>query len=664
MSLYCHLGHKNQPSSRFCHQCGAKLDLPASSSGIYPGRLLGDRYAVVSQLGQGGFGRTYLAEDTNRFRELCVLKEFSPQEQNQQILQKAEEMFEREAGVLYKLQHPQIPRFRELFRANLDGKGYLFLVQDYIEGQNYQELLEARQQQGMLFGEAEVMLLLLQILPVLEYIHSLGVIHRDISPDNIILRSADSLPVLIDFGGVKQVAATVASGFNQPTTTSPATLLGKAGYAPHEQIQWGTVYPHSDLYALAATVMALLTGMEPQELIDDRTLSWNWRQQVNLSPSLGNVLDQMLSQQLSDRYQSAREVLQALTNGNPIAGNSTTTTRSRNRTQATLALAPAPRHVLAASSSAIFSAAAAHKWGNGVLTRSRTWLRLLPIVGVVGLSLWFTTNWLQHQAEISSEPTASPLPSKPQFSAAEQQRKNRLRQQRQQLGISNRFYIALVNQAFWQQYPQERGRSLSVTAEDAQLRAEWDRTAAELLEQLQPLNPETRRQLGNYTAKSRERWQPTLDKLNVSSRALEDLANAAFGQMFSQQQGKNLINQPIGQVWYALAAEQLQAMTAGTAYEKIEIGDRQQMNGTFDPGEGKAYVAELDKDRRLQLKVEADPQVQISIYSPQGKILLENSGDRSWSGKLPESGFYEFVVVSTATNRQDYQLDLAVEDSD
>ena len=661
MSLYCHLGHKNQLGSRFCHQCGAKLDLPASSSGIYPGRVLGDRYAVVSQLGQGGFGRTYLAEDTNRFRELCVLKEFSPQEQNQQILQKAEEMFEREAGVLYKLQHPQIPRFRELFRVNLDGKGYLFLVQDYIEGQNYQELLEARQQEGMLFGEAEVMLLLLQILPILEYIHSLGVIHRDISPDNIILRSADSLPVLIDFGGVKQVAATVASGFNQPTA-SP-TLLGKAGYAPHEQIQRGTVYPHSDLYALAATVMALLTGMEPQELIDDRTLTWNWRQQVNLSPSLGNVLDKMLSQQLSDRYQSAREVLQALTNGNsPIAAGSTTAARSSNRTQATLAVAPTPRHVLAASSSAIFSAAASN---SGVLARSTTWLRLLPIVGVAGLSLWFTSSWLQRQAEIVSEPTVSPLPPKPQFSAVEQQRKNRLRQQRQQLGISNRFYIALVNQAFWEEYPQERGRSLSVTAEDAQLRAEWDRTAAELLEQLQTFSPESRQQLGNYTAKSRERWQSTLDKLNLSSRALEDLANAAFGQMFPQQQGKNLINQPIGQVWYALAAEKLQAMTAGTAYERIEIDSRdRKVSGTFNPGEGKAYVVELDKDRRLQLEVEANPQVQISIYSPQGKILLKNSGDRFWSGKLPEDGFYEFVVVSTATNRQYYQLDMAVEDSD
>jgi serine/threonine-protein kinase len=206
--LYCSKGHENPSGSRFCIQCGENLALPVRQ-GVYPGLILDERYRVVRQLGQGGFGRTYLAQDLHRFDELCVLKEFAPQVQGSYALQKAEELFEREAGVLYKLQHPQIPKFRELFQVKQEGEGLLFLVQDYVDGQTYHALLDARKRQGLRFNEAEVMQLLLKLLPVLEYIHALGVVHRDISPDNLILRSTDGLPVLIDFGGVKQVAATV-----------------------------------------------------------------------------------------------------------------------------------------------------------------------------------------------------------------------------------------------------------------------------------------------------------------------------------------------------------------------------------------------------------------------------------------------------------------------
>ncbi|WP_414545167.1 protein kinase domain-containing protein, partial [Nostoc sp. CCY0012] len=286
-----------------------------TNNSIQPGLTLSDRYVVVRQIGQGGFGRTYLAEDINRFRELCVLKEFSPQIQTDYVVQKAGELFEREASVLYKLQHPQIPRFRELLRINLAGKEYLFLVQDYVEGQTYNSLLNARLQQGLRFTELEIRQLLQQILPVLDYIHSMGVIHRDISPDNLILRSIDQLPVLIDFGGVKQVAATVASEYYQPEkfTSSPSpTLLGKVGFAPPEQMQTGLVSNHTDFYALAVTALVLLTGKQPQELIDNYNLTWQWRREVTLSPVLGQVLDKMLSPRPGDRYQSANHILQAL----------------------------------------------------------------------------------------------------------------------------------------------------------------------------------------------------------------------------------------------------------------------------------------------------------------------------------------------------------------
>lgn len=178
---------------------------------IYPGIVLRNHYTIVRELGHGGFGRTYLAQDQHRFDELCVLKEFAPQVQGSFALKKSQELFEREAEILYKLKHPQIPQFRELFRETIDNKGYLFLVQDYVEGLNYRSLLNQRLRQGLPFTEAEMIQFLLQLLPVLDYIHSYGVIHRDISPDNIIQRQLDGLPILIDFGGVKLIQAKVES---------------------------------------------------------------------------------------------------------------------------------------------------------------------------------------------------------------------------------------------------------------------------------------------------------------------------------------------------------------------------------------------------------------------------------------------------------------------
>ena len=272
-TIFCSKGHENPHTNRFCQKCGEKLSLPEVSN-LVSGAILETRYRLVQQIGQGGFGRTYLCEDLNRFNEPCVLKEFAPQVHGAYALEKAKKLFEREASVLYQLQHSQIPKFRELFQMT-SGAGGLFLVQDFVAGQTYRHALNQRLQQGRTFQEDEVRQLLLSILPVLEYTHSLGVIHRDISPDNIICRSSDGMPVLIDFGGVKQIA--VNAEIQVKGNTDVPTRLGKAGYAPHEQMQRGTVFPHSDLYALAATGLVLLTGQEPTELIDPQNMTWNWR---------------------------------------------------------------------------------------------------------------------------------------------------------------------------------------------------------------------------------------------------------------------------------------------------------------------------------------------------------------------------------------------------
>jgi serine/threonine protein kinase len=308
-TVYCTKGHENQDSNHFCQICGEKLNPPVPQNTLIAGKVLEDRYRIVQQIGQGGFGRAYLCENLTRFNEPCVLKEFAPQVQGTYALEKAKKLFEREASVLHNLAHPQIPRFRELFELKTGSQG-LFLVQDYVAGQTYRYLLAARQNQNRLFTEDEIRQLLNDTLPVLQYIHSLGVIHRDIAPDNLILRSSDNLPVLIDFGGVKQIA--VNAEIQATGNTEVPTCLGKVGYAPHEQMQRGTVSANSDLYALAATCLVLLTGKEPTELIDPQSLTWNWRSIINLESNLGPLFDKMLQPNPVARFQSASEVLGAL----------------------------------------------------------------------------------------------------------------------------------------------------------------------------------------------------------------------------------------------------------------------------------------------------------------------------------------------------------------
>ncbi|MGL6139807.1 MAG: protein kinase domain-containing protein, partial [Planktothrix sp.] len=280
-----------------------------TQTAIPVGTILQNRYRLISILGQGGFGRTYLAEDQGRFNERCALKEFIPVQTGTYALEKSQELFRREAQILYQIRHAQIPQFGAVFEENQR----LFLVQDYVEGKTYHALLMERKNASAgfpkTFTESEIVLFIRQMLPVLAHIHNLGIIHRDISPDNIILRHQDQLPILIDFGVVIELATRI----NTPDLTlPPATRVGKLGYAPFEQIQTGQAFPSSDLYALAVTAIVLLTGQEPQYLLDQTTLSWNWQPHINVSSNFAQIIDKMLSRQPSDRYQSAPEVEQAL----------------------------------------------------------------------------------------------------------------------------------------------------------------------------------------------------------------------------------------------------------------------------------------------------------------------------------------------------------------
>ncbi|NMG09142.1 serine/threonine-protein kinase [Brasilonema sp. UFV-L1] len=272
---------------------------------INPGTLINNRYLIQKILGQGGFGRTYLASDTQRFGEACVLKEFVPATTKEEIIRKSKELFEREAKVLYQFEHPQIPKFL----AWLTENQRLFIVQEYIDGKTYAQILSERlSRKGKPFSETEARAWLLDMLPVLEYIHERKIIHRDISLDNVMLPVKQSKPVLIDFGVVKEKLTQVFSAQSPHQYSLQGSIVGKVGYSPPEQLRLGHCYPSSDLYALAVSALVLLTAKMPHLLIDT-SLKWQWRSYVKISDSFARILEKMLAESPTERYQSAKEVL-------------------------------------------------------------------------------------------------------------------------------------------------------------------------------------------------------------------------------------------------------------------------------------------------------------------------------------------------------------------
>ena len=447
-----------------------------ATSALRDGVILNNRYRIVKQIGRGGFGRAYLAEDTQRYRELCVLKEFAPQVESNDELDRAEDLFEREAGILYRLNHNQIPRFEALLKTRLDRENSLFLVQEYVPGESYWQLL---QRHGRL-REREVTEMILNILPVLDYIHSNDLIHRDISPDNLILRDRDDKPVLIDFGCVKLAANEVSR-----CSGRSMTLIGKKGYSPDEQIHRGQTMPCSDLYALAATAVVLLTGKQPDRLYNSREAEWEW-DRVEATPHLKKVLKKMLAERPCDRYQSAEQVRQTLTQKDSSLANSLFTRlrtfkvaprRSKNRaTTYTSSFATGFSQMTQKINRLITSAD---------LKRVKSWqwgMLASAIVVIPGLISFTAINYkITRTIPFNFEGDKKDLI----LSEQEQDLQRQIYKQVKSLDIDSSAFYKQVDAVFHERYPELVGKQLSETAEHQKYREVWYQIASNLLAQQQ-----------------------------------------------------------------------------------------------------------------------------------------------------------------------------------
>ncbi|UBF26078.1 serine/threonine protein kinase [Kovacikia minuta CCNUW1] len=299
---------RNQEAELFCHACGADLRLQ-------------ERYRGLGVLGQGGFGRTFWAIEHSQTPPIrCVIKQFWSESS---AFQQTKSLFQQEVQRLSELgHHPQIPALFDSFEQN----GLLYLVQEYIEGENLATALASRGK----FSIAEIWQILESLLPVLQFIHSRGVIHRDIKPENVIrgqgkgvrgqvsgVRNekadscglmADSCLFLVDFGAAKLLTETPLG--------QTGTVIGSPEYAAPEQVK-GKAVLASDLYSLGVTCIHLLTGIRPFDLFDFSTNQWIWRNCwltgaahfTDDALRLAEVLDRLIEPALSQRFASAASAI-------------------------------------------------------------------------------------------------------------------------------------------------------------------------------------------------------------------------------------------------------------------------------------------------------------------------------------------------------------------
>ncbi|OCQ99921.1 serine/threonine protein kinase [Nostoc sp. MBR 210] len=277
----------NSPQNLFCIHCGQPLSVQQTIR----------QYQVLRTLGQGGMGTTYLAWDTKGWMsgnpQLLVLKQMNA---DMAKIAKAQELFEREANTLKSLHHPGIPKYYDFF---VDG-GKKYLAMELVHGQD----LEKRVQMTGPVTPSQAIAWMIQTCEIIDYLHSQEppLIHRDIKPANLMVRNANNHIVVLDFGAVKEIG------------TTPGTRIGAEGYCAPEQ-ERGQPLIQSDLYAIGPTLIFLLTGENPFKFFRQkgRNFRFDVANSPTITPQIREVIERVTEPLPRDRYQTARELANALT---------------------------------------------------------------------------------------------------------------------------------------------------------------------------------------------------------------------------------------------------------------------------------------------------------------------------------------------------------------
>lgn len=577
---------------------------------IAPGVILHQRFLVAGIAEDSPLGKTCLVRDQDLENILCVLTEFSPVQSDlgqsdlaQSDLVQSDPVelearyiqFQTQAAPLYQLSHPQIPKFQWLA---LEGEAF-YWVREYIAGKSCSTLLYETSLQepsphepslheshhaapepggpADAFSEVEVLSLLAGVLPTLHALHQQGVIHRNLSPASIIIRDSDQLPVLINFGLVKELVARFQL---HPV---PADLpLYSWGYTPPEQFHSGKLVPSSDLYALAMTCVVLLTGREPHELFDEASGRFDWERWVEVHPLLAQVLRQMLQPHPAQRFATAFQVMQAL---RPLIGQVPEV--------ADVLDASVPRLIALASDEALPGSLTPlrHRWLRRYLRPELlAWAFLAGTILVFGGMTYSKVRQLRlagdspapaapaaapkkagakpilakpmvpeaKSPEAKSAGAKSPEAKSPEAKASTQPaqasapgtKTAELKAKAEKLGLDYGFVVRLTDEVLAQNSP------ISGELTSAQ-QQQWQDLATQHLGRLERLPLGVRSRLGQYRRSDYDGWLKTLGEPGRTSQRLDQLADERLFQLFPEQKGKTMTRDTFGQVWYAAAEEKL-----------------------------------------------------------------------------------------------------------
>ena len=290
MSLFCSkCGTKNKSGNKICSSCNNLLE---ALRGLLPeGVILEKRYKILKLIKAGGMGAVYKAEDL-KLKNICAVKELLTPYGEEEKRKQSEEWFNREAKILAKLDHANLPKIIDYFVAY----NRYYLVMTLIEGEDMETIIERDFPGGM--EEEKVIAIAVQVLDVLDYLHnhSPPIIYRDIKPANIMIHK-DGRAILIDFG--------IARAIN-PDSDTQKTAIGTLGYISEEQCD-GKAEPRSDIYSLGATMHHLLTGKIPVSLRLGSVSNFR-----KISPELEKIVMKSLEEKAQNRFSSAEEMKKAL----------------------------------------------------------------------------------------------------------------------------------------------------------------------------------------------------------------------------------------------------------------------------------------------------------------------------------------------------------------
>jgi serine/threonine-protein kinase len=509
---------------------------------------------------------------------------------------------------LQAILHSQIPRCGE----QLEMDGALWTVRDWQEGVSYAQLLQQREQRQMLFGPGEVLLLLRQLLPVLAVVHGRGLVHGDVNPRNLLRRSADGLPVLLDFGLVQ------AEGEEPLAGATP-------GYAPRAQGRGEACAAWMDLHGLGVSSLVLLTGRPPEQLISPSEDGWCWPEQLQLTDVFKEVLQRLLSEDPQRRFPDAASALAAL-KAVPMPEQSGPMARADR----TVPLAPSsitatepalPSLTPAATPSRRLSRVEERELG----AEGRLWpvVTALALSALVGSAIgWFLLS--RNASPGKSPSTATDVVRQPQIASlppAEVDGRQQLLSRLRALQVDRAWFLKLVNKATLDRFPERGGRLPSDDLEDAPLRRVWSELAEDWLARIEQLPPALRSRLGSLNQADWSEQRAELVKQGVTPRAVEQLVSAGARDLLPGDARGLQPKEPYRQLWYAAAIESLRDVQIEQVKARPRIATNLSLR--IPAGGARLISVVVPAGAGLVLGINGTPLMEMTVFGADGEVRAE-----------------------------------------